>query len=65
MWSRLFLSRFWVRFGWLCPLLAFAVGVAVIANWGLHPWTTIVAALLLICPALLIWGAFRVKRISR
>lgn len=60
-----FLSRLWGRLAWICPLLAIALAAWILAQWGVNPRTAVVAALLLACPVLLVWGALRIKRTSR
>jgi hypothetical protein len=47
---------------WLCPLLALALAAAVLVIWGLALRTAINAALLLVCPALIVWGAVTLSR---
>ena len=47
---------------WPCPLLALALAAAVLAIWGLARWTAIIAALLLVSPALIVWGAVTLSR---
>lgn len=47
---------------WLCPLLAIGLAAAVLMIWALSAWTAFVAALLLVCPALIIWGAVMLSR---
>lgn len=47
---------------WLCPLLALALAAAVLVIWGLALRTAIIAALLLVCPALIVWGAVTLSR---
>ena len=48
---------------WLCPLLATGLAAAVLIIWGPSAWTALVAALLLVCPALIIvWGAVTFSR---
>jgi len=42
---------------WLCPMLALALATAVLVILVLTLWTPIIAAVLLVCPALIIWGA--------
>ena len=47
---------------WLCPLLAIGLAAAVLMIWGLSASTAFVAALLLVCPALIVWGAVTLSR---
>jgi len=49
------------RWSWLCPWAAVALAAAVLALWGLAWWSALLAALLLVCPALLLWGLFVVR----
>jgi hypothetical protein len=47
------------RFGrwvWVCPLLALALAAAILLLWGVTFWTAIGVALLLVCPAIIIWA---------
>lgn len=46
------------RWSWLCPWLAVALAAAVFMLFGLTWWSALLAALLLVCPALLLWGLF-------
>jgi Flp pilus assembly protein TadB len=41
---------------WLCPALAVVLAAAVFALFGLSVWSALLAALLLVCPALLLWA---------
>ena len=50
------------RWGWLCPWLAIALAAGVLALWGLSWWTALLAALFLVCPALILWGLYVVTR---
>lgn len=50
------------RWGWLCPWLAILLAAGVFALWGLSWWTALLAALLLVCPALLLWGLYIMAR---
>lgn len=46
------------RWSWLCPWLAAAVFVLFELTW----WSALLAALLLVCPALMLWGLFVITR---
>ena len=46
------------RWYWLCPWLAVALAVAVLMLVGLTWWSALFAALLLVCPVLVLWGMF-------
>lgn len=46
------------RWAWLCPWLAIALAAAVFMLFGLTWWSALLAALFLVCPALLLWGLY-------
>ena len=46
------------RWSWLCPWLAVALAAAVFMLFGFTWWSALLAALLLVCPALVLWGLF-------
>ena len=46
----------WARWVWLCPLLALALAAGILVLWGFTLWTAIGVALLLVCPAIIIWA---------
>ena len=50
------------RWSWLCPWLAIALAAAVFMLFGLTWWSALLAALLLVCPALMLWGLFVITR---
>lgn len=45
------------RWSWLCPVLSVVLAAAVLMLFGFTWWSAILVALLLVCPALLLWGA--------
>lgn len=49
------------RWGWLCPWLAVLLAAGVFALWGLAWWTALLAALFLVCPALILWGLYATR----
>lgn len=49
---------------WLCPLAAIVVVAIVLVLFGMTWTTAIIAALLFVCPAILIWGFIAVRRRS-
>ena len=49
-------NRFSNRLSWLCAMLGLALAIIVLALWGLSVWTILLAALLLVCPVILVWG---------
>jgi hypothetical protein len=44
------------RWLWLCPLLAILVAAFVLLVFGVSFWAGLFAALLMVCPALIVWG---------
>lgn len=52
------------KWGWLCPWLSIALAATVLAVWGLTWWTALVIALLLVCPAIMLWGVIKMRRPS-
>ena len=50
-------TRFADRWLWLCPVLSILLAAAVLMYFGFTFWGGLLAALLLICPAMLVWGA--------
>lgn len=51
-----------VRWVWLCPLLSLLLAAAVLLTFGVSFWTALLAALFLVCPALIVWGAWQAWR---
>jgi hypothetical protein len=47
---------------WLCVLLGLALALVVLWALGASAWTLLLAALLLVCPLILIWGLFSLNR---
>lgn len=52
----------WARWWWLCPGLAIALAPTIFVLRGLTWWTALLAALLLVCPVLTVWGLFYLRR---
>jgi hypothetical protein len=50
------------RWLWLCPLLAILVAALILVVFGVSFWTGLFAAFLMVCPALIFWGAIRLHR---
>lgn len=50
------------RWLWLCPALAVLLAAGILMAWGFSWWTAGLAALLLVCPAVLIWGVIETRR---
>lgn len=50
------------RWIWLCPALAVLLAMLVLAGWGLTWTTAFIVSVLLVCPAILIWGALQLRR---
>jgi hypothetical protein len=58
-------GRFVNRWLWLCPALAVLLAAAVLMLFGLTVSSALLAALFLVCPALIVWGAVEVWREER
>lgn len=50
-------SPFRDRWLWLCPTLSILLTALLLMWFGLTWWTALLAALLLVCPVTLLWGA--------
>lgn len=50
------------KWGWLCPWLGILMGAGVLVLFGVHWWSALLAALMLACPAILLWGVLRLRR---
>lgn len=51
---------------WLwCIGLGLGTGVGALLWFGVRPWTIGFALLMLVCPAVIVWGATYVRRSSR
>lgn len=50
-------TRFADRWLWLCPVLSILLAAAVLMYFGFTFWGGLLAALLLVCPVMLVWGA--------
>lgn len=48
------------RWMWLCPILAVVIAAAVLWSFSFAWWSALLAAALLVCPALIVWGAVQV-----
>lgn len=49
------------RWAWLCPWLAILLAAGVLVAFGLNGWSALLAAVFLVCPALLLWGLFVIR----
>lgn len=47
------------RWLWLCPALAVLIAAAILWSFGFAWWGSLLAALLLVCPVLIVWGAMQ------
>ena len=52
----------WRSWIWLCPWVMLGLAVGIMLLLGLSIWTALLAAMVLICPALILWGAIQVRR---
>ena len=58
-------TRFVDRWLWLCPALSLVLAAVVLLLFGFTFWGALLAALLLVCPAMLLGGAILVLRDER
>ena len=63
--QRFLKTRFVDRWLWLCPALSLVLAAVVLLLFGFTFWGALLAALLLVCPAMLLWGAIEVMRDER
>ena len=53
------------RWAWLCPVLMLGLAVAILILFGLSLWTAILVTILLVCPAVMVWGIIQLRRHSK
>ena len=58
-------TRFVNRWLWLCPILCVGLVAVVLMLFGFTFWGALLTALLLVCPAIILWGAIEVARDKR
>lgn len=56
------IRKHWRDWIWLCPLTMTGLALVILYLVGLSIWTGLVTAMLLVCPALILWGAIRTGR---
>jgi hypothetical protein len=54
--------RCWRVWSWLCPWAMVGLAVVILFFLGLSIWTALLAAMLLVCPAIILWGAIHTTR---
>src|SRR3990172_3553021 len=52
------------RWGWTCPVVMLGGAAGILMLWGFSVWTAVLVAVLLVCPAIMVWGAIHVRRRS-
>lgn len=57
--------KHWRAWIWLCPLAMVGLAVTILLVAGVSIWTALLAAMLLVCPAIILWGAFHNRGASR
>lgn len=50
------------EWAWLCPFVMLGLAAGILILFGVTVWTAILVALLLVCPAIMIWGALYLRR---
>lgn len=51
------------KWAWLCPWLSIVLAAAVLTLWELTWWSALLAALFLVCPAIMLWGLVKLRRL--
>ena len=49
------------QWAWLCPFVMLGAAAGILLLLGLSVWTALLVAGLLVCPAMLVWGAIQLK----
>ena len=49
------------RWLWLCPVIFIVLAAAIVLVFGLDLWTALLAAALMVCPALIAWAVWRLR----
>jgi hypothetical protein len=52
----------WRAWIWLCPWAMVGLAVVILFFVGLSIWTALLAAMMLVCPAIILWGANQTSR---
>jgi hypothetical protein len=47
---------------WLCPYVMLGLATAILVWFGFTVWSAFLVALLLVCPAVMVWGAWQTRR---
>ncbi len=50
------------EWAWLCPFVMLGLAVGILVLFGLTIWTASLVAILLVCPAIMIWGVLYLRR---
>src|SRR3990167_341867 len=50
------------RWGWMCPFVMLGAAAGILMLWGFSVWTALLVAVLLVCPAIMVWGVIRTIR---
>ena len=50
------------EWAWLCPFVMLGLAAGILILFGVTVRTSILVALLLVCPAIMIWGALYLRR---
>ena len=53
------------HFAWFCPYMMIGLATGVLVLFGLTLWSSFLIALLLVCPAVMLWGAWQIRRPHR
>ncbi len=50
------------RWGWMCPFVMLGAAAGILMLWGFSVWTAVLVAVLLVCPAIMVWGVIQTIR---
>jgi phosphoethanolamine N-methyltransferase len=50
------------EWAWLCPFVMLGLAAGILVLFGLTVWTASLVVILLVCPAIMIWGVLYLRR---
>lgn len=53
------------KWSWWCPWIALGIAAGILMLVGVSLWTALLAALLLVCPALILWGLLKTSSLPQ
>jgi phosphoethanolamine N-methyltransferase len=55
----------WRAWIWLCPWAMLGLAVAILIVAGVSIWSALLVTMLLVCPAIILWGVIRTGKRGR